>query len=168
VRLAQPADGSRVFAVAIPMEAMHSTDAQTQRPAATNAGEVARGALWQRLLRVFRRPKRVAHRRGREGNEALEASPLADVGFVGFDEQRYYGDERRADIVFGPDMFDPRTENGARPLSRAVAEGHSDIDPADFEKSVGDVLGDEVDLDELARVSLKNADSIEVSPADAG
>jgi hypothetical protein len=88
--------------------------------------------------------------------------------FVGFDEQRYYGDERRADVVFGPDMFDPRTENGARPLSRAVARGDSDIDPADFEKTVGEVLGPDADLDDLTRVSLRNVESIKIDPADAG
>jgi hypothetical protein len=84
--------------------------------------------------------------------------------FVGFDEQRNYGEQRRADIIFGPDMFDPRTENGARPLSEAIEQGQSDIDPKDFGKTVGEVLGSDVEIDELTRISLRNARSIKVDP----
>jgi len=87
--------------------------------------------------------------------------------FVGFDEQRHYGEQGRADIIFGPDMFDPRTENGARPLSKAIEQGRSSIDPEDFDKTAGEVLGSNVGLDELTRISLQNARSIEVPPADA-
>jgi hypothetical protein len=88
--------------------------------------------------------------------------------FVGFDEQRHYGEQGRADIIFGPDMFDPRTENGARPLSEAIEQGQSDIDPKDFGKTVGEVLGSDVDIDELTRISLRNARSIKVDPLSPG
>jgi hypothetical protein len=109
--------------------------------------------------------------RERSGVEAVmtgeaEPSGKARTRFVSFDEQRYFGEQGRADIVFGPDMFDPRTENGARPLSAAVAEGNSDIDTRDFDKTVGEVLGADIALEDLARVSLANAHSIEVSSAD--
>ena len=83
--------------------------------------------------------------------------------FVGFDQQHEYGNERRADIIFGPDMFDPRVMRGGTPLSDAVARGDSDIDPADFEKTVGEVLGEDVTLDELTRVCMANAKSIKIT-----
>lgn len=96
-------------------------------------------------------------------NFNMSAETNTSTPFIGFDEQRYHGNERRADIIFGPDMFDPRLELGCRPLSEAVARGDSDIDPADFEKTVGEVLGEDATLDELTRVSMANARSIRVA-----
>lgn len=146
------------------MDAMHPVDTQTHASATGGEGAGRGLSIWQRLANIMHRIEAVG--RPRSGERRTGSDAEEPVRFVGFDEQRNYGDEGRADIVFGPDMFDPRTENGDRPLSRAVAEGHSDIDPADFEKTVGEVLGGEVDLDELARVSLRNADSIEIQQTD--
>jgi hypothetical protein len=87
----------------------------------------------------------------------------AQRSFVGFDQQHQYGGERRADVVFGPDMFDPRVMYGGTPLSDAVARGDSDIDPIDFDKAVGEVLGEDVTLDELTRVCIANVKSIKVT-----
>lgn len=144
------------------MDTMQSTDAQADLPAKDD--ERSKGtSIWRRVLSL----RRSEHpKQNQDGGLERGVEPAEGARFVGFDEQRYYGDEGRADIVFGPDMFDPRTENGARPLSRAVAEGHSEIDPADFEKTVGEVLGEDVDLKQLTQVSLRNAESIEVPPAE--
>lgn len=65
--------------------------------------------------------------------------------------------------MFGPDMFDPRLEFDYRPLSEAVARGDSDIDPADFGKTVGEVLGEGITLDQLTKVSMANVKSIRIT-----
>jgi hypothetical protein len=96
-------------------------------------------------------------------NLSMDTEPKMSTRFIGFDEQRYHGSEHRADIVFGPDMFDPRLELDCQPLSEAVARGNSDIDPADFGKTVGEILGENVTLDELTRVSIANARSIRIA-----
>jgi hypothetical protein len=82
--------------------------------------------------------------------------------WIPFDEQRHRSDLRRADIVFGPDMFDPRTDNGDRPLTRAMLEGRSDVDPADLSKTVGEVFGEDISPAELRRITLENARSIDL------
>jgi hypothetical protein len=90
------------------------------------------------------------------------------VGWVPFDEQRRDTQFRRADIVFGPDMFDPRTENGDRPLTRAMRERRSDVDPDDLEKTVGEVFGEDATDAEIRQAMLSNARSIDAAPAGPG
>ena len=88
------------------------------------------------------------------------AAPSAGEGWVPFDEQRRESSLRRADIVFGPDMFDPRTDNGDRPLTDAIQAGRSDLDPADLSKTAGELLGEDASAAEIRDFTLKNSHSI--------
>lgn len=152
-------------------EAEHRTDADgstaeadgmTERSWIAWAGRVIEG------LFAKRRSHSVA--RGHNTASASEPGPhdAEDNGrsWVPFDEQRHCSDLRRADIVFGPDMFDPRTDNGDQPLTRAMLEGRSDVDPADLSKTVGEVFGD-ISPAELRRIMLENAQSIDLQESPA-
>lgn len=100
--------------------------------------------------------------------EPEEAQTDQAVGWIPFDEQRRDPQFRRADIVFGPDMFDPRTENGDRPLTRAMQERRSDVNPDDLEKTVGEVFGETATDAEIRQAMLSNARSIVAAPAGSG
>jgi hypothetical protein len=79
----------------------------------------------------------------------MAAPEMQPSGWVPFDEQRYDTDLKRADIIFGPDMFDPRIIDGYTPLSDALEEAVlsgklEDLGiPRDaLSKTVGEVYGD--------------------------
>ena len=90
--------------------------------------------------------------------------------FTPFDEQRHVGGLRRADIVFGPDPFDPRIVDGYTPLSdalRVMVKGGELEDlgiPKDaLDKTVGEVYGD-MGSHEIRELSLEISRRLEPKP----
>lgn len=130
-------------------------------------GQAADAAFSSRLARpwkTLRRVLRILPGRRVAVEPDLGESPggSSQSGWIPFDEQRRSTEFRRADIVFGPDMFDPRTDNGDRPLTRAMHENRSAVDPDDLTKTVGEVFGRDATSAEIRERVLENARSIEL------
>jgi len=85
------------------------------------------------------------------GSRIRAASPGREPtgDWVPFDDPRNADQFQRADIVFGPDMFDPRTQNGDRPFTDAVTEGRTVIQPADMSKTTAEVFGTNISATDL-------------------
>ena len=133
------------------------------------SGLVADAAISSRLARAWGAVRSGLRRlTGRREPVAPTTQPSAggatQSGWVPFDEQRRDTEFRRADIVFGPDMFDPRTDNGDRPLTDAMRERRSAVDPEDLTKPVGEVFGREASPAEIREKVLENARSIKLKP----
>jgi hypothetical protein len=82
-------------------------------------------------------------------------------GFVSFDSPENRAQSKRADIIFGPDLHDPRIGDST-PLTDAMREGRSDVEPSDLGKTVGEVYGYDIDPAELRERMLENARSIRI------
>jgi hypothetical protein len=77
--------------------------------------------------------------------------------WVPFDDPHNADQFKRADIVFGPDMFDPRINNNDRPFTDAIMEGRTAFTAADMSKTTAEMYGadlSDVELREAVRADI--------------
>lgn len=98
------------------------------------------------------------------GEYEVAVAGEGDRGWVLFDEQRLDSEFHRADIVFGPDIFDPRTENGERPITEAMRAGRAGVNPDDLGKTLAEAYPG-MSIDEIRHEMLETARSVELGEA---
>jgi hypothetical protein len=80
-------------------------------------------------------------------------------GWIPFDDPRNGDQFKRADIVFGPDMFDPQVTDESRPFMEAVEDGRLGLSVEDLSRPTGEIFktDDPSELRQLVRQCIQPA-----------